>query len=79
MVTLTTRVTNADAKRRVDCPAGKSVLGGGYNAEMQLNGALLTATHNYPSSETSWTVAFWSGHGFNQEITVYAICASIAN
>ena len=59
----------ADSLRTLSCPAGKKVLGGGWQNFDGLNKPL---RGSFPSSSTGWTFRSVTGGG---RIAVYAICA----
>jgi Collagen triple helix repeat (20 copies) len=69
--------TGAITTLRVDCPVGKRVLAGGFSyTPPDWRDPAMGVEQNYPSSSTSWTVAFKSGWVFDLDITVYATCAN---
>lgn len=62
---------------QVDCPSGKTVLGGGFN----VHGALPQAAYayqSYPSSEMSWAIAVHNSFVDPQTFTAYAVCAVVS-
>jgi hypothetical protein len=58
------------------CPAGKSVLSGGYSA-VPATGAGITVYANGPDATgTSWRVVAANHTATNETVTVYAVCAT---
>jgi hypothetical protein len=69
---------NATTTLTVTCPAGKRVLGGGYES---YGNATLHPMASYPFTVDSWrmTLRLSQDTGASIQFRVYAVCATVAN
>lgn len=59
------------------CPAGESVLGGGFRATGADNGSEIYTSSSYPTAGgDGWTVEGWNGHSDTGNLQAFAICTS---
>ena len=62
-----------------ECPAGKRVLGGGFDADNGTGGSLNPFVNRPSSGIEGWTAAAFNGDLiFELRLSVYAICANVA-
>ena len=65
------------SSHKADCPAGKAVVGGGYDAPATF-GTEVRVVSSYPSAQSRWWVEFYPT-AEHSVITVYAVCAAIGS
>jgi hypothetical protein len=67
-------IPSDQSTQRIDCPAGKRVLSGGYAYDPD-GSSPGWAYASFPSGSASWTVSFHNQRIVARTGTIYAICA----